>query len=232
MTNTIIETVDLRKIYKVKGIEFVALRGISLKITNGEFVVVAGPSGSGKTTLLDLIGLLDSPTDGRILINSINVTDLSEDDRAIFRRKNIGFVFQSYNLITYLTVLENVELALAAAGVPIWKRREKAEEVLSMIPGMLELKNKKPNELSGGQQQRVAIARALANDPKILLADEPTANLDSKTGEAIVKLFRKLNEEKGITIVMATHDPDMMKYADRIIYIRDGLIEKEVRQNA
>ncbi|MEM3280637.1 MAG: ABC transporter ATP-binding protein [Saccharolobus sp.] len=232
MTDTVIETVDLRKIYKVKGIEFVALRGISLKITNGEFVVVAGPSGSGKTTLLDLIGLLDSPTDGRILINSINVTDLSEDDRAIFRRKNIGFVFQSYNLITYLTVLENVELALAAAGVPIWKRREKAEEVLSMIPGMLELKNKKPNELSGGQQQRVAIARALANDPKILLADEPTANLDSKTGEAIVKLFRKLNEEKGITIVMATHDPDMMKYADRIIYIRDGLIEKEVRQNA
>ncbi|MEM4944502.1 MAG: ABC transporter ATP-binding protein, partial [Saccharolobus sp.] len=171
-------------------------------------------------------------TDGRILINSIDVTDLSEDDRAIFRRKNIGFVFQSYNLITYLTVLENVELALAAAGVPIWKRREKAEEVLSMIPGMLELKNKKPNELSAGQQQRVAIARALANDPKILLADEPTANLDSKTGEAIVKLFRKLNEEKGITIVMATHDPDMMKYADRIIYIRDGLIEKEVRQNA
>ncbi|MEM0294197.1 MAG: ABC transporter ATP-binding protein [Saccharolobus sp.] len=232
MTDTVIETVDLRKIYKVKGIEFVALRGISLKITNGEFVVVAGPSGSGKTTLLDLIGLLDSPTDGRILINSINVTDLSEDDRAIFRRKNIGFVFQSYNLITYLTVLENVELALAAAGVPIWKRREKAEEVLSMIPGMLELKNKKPNELSSGQQQRVAIARALANDPKILLADEPTANLDSKTGEAIVKLFRKLNEEKGITIVMATHDPDMMKYADRIIYIRDGLIEKEVRQNA
>ncbi|MEM0363904.1 MAG: ABC transporter ATP-binding protein [Sulfolobaceae archaeon] len=232
MTNTIIETVDLRKIYKVKGIEFVALRGISLKITNGEFVVIAGPSGSGKTTLLDLIGLLDSPTDGRILINSIDVTDLSEDDRAIFRRKNIGFVFQSYNLITYLTVLENVELALAAAGVPIWKRREKAEEVLSMIPGMLELKNKKPNELSAGQQQRVAIARALANDPKILLADEPTANLDSKTGEAIVKLFRKLNEEKGITIVMATHDPDMMKYADRIIYIRDGLIEKEVRQNA
>lgn len=232
MTDTVIETVDLRKIYKVKGIEFVALRGISLKITNEEFVVVAGPSGSGKTTLLDLIGLLDSPTDGRILINSINVTDLSEDDRAIFRRKNIGFVFQSYNLITYLTVLENVELALAAAGVPIWKRREKAEEVLSMIPGMLELKNKKPNELSGGQQQRVAIARALANDPKILLADEPTANLDSKTGEAIVELFRKLNEEKGITIVMATHDPDMMKYADRIIYIRDGLIEKEVRQNA
>ena len=232
MTNTIIETVDLRKIYKVKGIEFVALRGISLKITNGEFVVIAGPSGSGKTTLLDLIGLLDSPTDGRILINSIDVTDLSEDDRAIFRRKNIGFVFQSYNLITYLTVLENVELALAAAGVPIWKRREKAEEVLSMIPGMLELKNKKPNELSAGQQQRVAIARALANDPKILLADEPTANLESKTGEAIVKLFRKLNEEKGITIVMATHDPDMMKYADRIIYIRDGLIEKEVRQNA
>ena len=232
MTNTIIETVDLKKIYKVKGIEFVALRGISLKITNGEFVVIAGPSGSGKTTLLDLIGLLDSPTDGRILINSIDVTDLSEDDRAIFRRKNIGFVFQSYNLITYLTVLENVELALAAAGVPIWKRREKAEEVLSMIPGMLELKNKKPNELSAGQQQRVAIARALANDPKILLADEPTANLDSKTGEAIVKLFRKLNEEKGITIVMATHDPDMMKYADRIIYIRDGLIEKEVRQNA
>jgi len=137
----------------------------------------------------------------------------------------------AYNLITYLSVLENVELALAAAGVPVTKRKEKAEEVLSMILGMLELKNKKPNELSGGQQQRVAIARALANEPKILLTDEPTANLASKTGEAIVELMNKLNKEKGVTIIMATHDPDMMKYADRIVYIRDGMVEKEVIQN-
>ena len=228
--STIIETKELWKVYKVKKIEYPALRGVSLKVKRGEFVAIAGPSGSGKTTLLDLIGLLDTPTSGRIFIDGNDVTNLDEDQRAIFRRNNIGFVFQSYNLITYLTVLENVELALAAVGVPISKRRKKAEEILAMIPGMLELKNKKPNELSGGQQQRVAIARALANDPKILLADEPTANLDSKTGEAIVELIKKLNEEKNVTIVMATHDPDMMKYADRVVYIRDGVIEREVSQ--
>ena len=232
MTETIIETVDLWKIYKTRGVEYPALRGVSLKVRRGEFLVIAGPSGSGKTTLLDLIGLLDNPTRGKIFIDGVDVTDFDEDQRAIFRRKNIGFIFQSYNLITYLTVLENVELALAAAGVPITKRRKKAEEILSMIPGMLELKNKRPNELSGGQQQRVAIARALANDPKILLADEPTANLDSKTGEAIVQLMRKLVEEKGVTIVMATHDPEMMRYADRIVYIRDGVIDREVVQHA
>ncbi|QIW23749.1 ABC transporter ATP-binding protein [Sulfolobus sp. S-194] len=228
--NELIIIENLKKIYKIKNMEFPALRGINLKIYKGEFLGIAGPSGSGKTTLLDMIGLLDSPTEGRIIIDKKDVTKFNEDERAVFRRKNIGFVFQSYNLISYLTVLENVELALAAAGYPGSKRREKAEEILSMIPGMIELKNKKPTELSAGQQQRVAIARALANDPKILIADEPTANLDSKTGEAIVELLRKLNEEKGVTIVMATHDPMMMKYVDRLVYIRDGLIEKEVIQ--
>ena len=231
MDDIVIDTLDLKKVYKTKSVEYVALRGVTLKVKRGEFLVIAGPSGSGKTTLLDMLGLLDSPTSGKIIIDGKDVTKFDEDKRAIFRRKNIGFVFQAYNLITYLSVLENVELALAAAGVPVTKRKEKAEEVLSMIPGMLELKNKKPNELSGGQQQRVAIARALANDPKILLADEPTANLDSKTGEAIVELMNKLSKEKGVTIIMATHDPDMMKYADRIVYIRDGMIEKEVIQN-
>ena len=231
MKDIIVESINLKKVYKTRGVRYVALRGVNLTVKKGEFLVIAGPSGSGKTTLLNLIGLLDSPTRGRIVIDGIDVTKFNEDQRAMFRRKNIGFVFQSYNLITYLTVLENVELALAAAGVPITKRREKAEEILSMIPGMLELKNKKPNELSAGQQQRVAIARALANDPKILLADEPTANLDSKTGQAIVELMNKLNKEKGITIIMATHDPEMMKYADRIVYLRDGMIEKEVIQN-
>lgn len=231
MTDVLIDAIDLKKVYKVKNVEYVALKGITLKVRKGEFLVIAGPSGSGKTTLLDLIGLLDSPTSGKIVIDGIDVTNFNEDKRAIFRRKYIGFVFQSYNLITYLSVLENVELALAAIGVPAWKRKEKAEEILSMIPGMIELKNKKSNEISSGQQQRVAIARALANDPKILLADEPTANLDSKTGEAIVKLMKELNEERQVTIVMATHDPEMMKYADRIIYIRDGMFEKEVMQN-
>lgn len=231
MDDIVIDTLDLKKVYKTKSVEYVALRGVTLKVKRGEFLVIAGPSGSGKTTLLDMLGLLDSPTSGKIVIDGKDVTKFNEDQRAIFRRKNIGFVFQAYNLITYLSVLENVELALAAAGVPVTKRKEKAEEVLSMIPGMLELKNKKPNELSGGQQQRVAIARALANEPKILLADEPTANLDSKTGEAIVELMNKLNKEKGVTIIMATHDPDMMKYADRIVYIRDGMVEKEVIQN-
>jgi len=231
MDDIVIDTLNLKKVYKTKSVEYVALRGVTLKVKRGEFLVIAGPSGSGKTTLSDMLGLLDSPTSGKIVIDGKDVTKFNEDQRAIFRRKNIGFVFQAYNLITYLSVLENVELALAAAGVPVTKRKEKAEEVLSMIPGMLELKNKKPNELSGGQQQRVAIARALANEPKILLADEPTANLDSKTGEAIVELMNKLNKEKGVTIIMATHDPDMMKYADRIVYIRDGMVEKEVIQN-
>ncbi|AOL15803.1 ABC transporter ATP-binding protein [Sulfolobus sp. A20] len=227
----IVDAVDLSKVYKTKKAEYVALRGVSLKVRKGEFLIIAGPSGSGKTTLLDLIGLLDTPSSGKIIINNIDVTNFNEDQRANFRKKYIGFVFQSYNLITYLSVLENVELALASLGIPAWKRREKAEEILSLIPGMLELKNKKPNELSGGQQQRVAIARALANDPKILIADEPTANLDSKTGLAIVELISKLNKEKNVTVIMATHDPDMMRYADRIVYIRDGQIEKEVVQN-
>ncbi len=227
----IVDAVDLSKVYKTKKAEYVALRGVSLKVREGEFLVIAGPSGSGKTTLLDLIGLLDTPSSGKIIINNIDVTNFNEDQRANFRKKYIGFVFQSYNLITYLSVLENVELALASLGIPAWKRREKAEEILSLVPGMLELKNKKPNELSGGQQQRVAIARALANDPKILIADEPTANLDSKTGLAIVELISKLNKEKNVTVIMATHDPDMMRYADRIVYIRDGQIEKEVVQN-
>ncbi len=221
----IISVKDLTKIYKTRNIEYIALRDVTLDIRKGEFIVIAGPSGSGKTTFLDLIGLLDTPTKGRILINNVDVTDFNENQRAKFRRENIGFVFQSYNLIPYLTVAENVELSLIAKSISPLRRKKKVEEILSKVPGMLELKDKKANELSAGQQQRVAIARALANDPKILIADEPTANLDSKTGLEIVRLLKELNENSGITIVMATHDVEMMKYADRIVHIRDGKIE-------
>ncbi|MCY0860386.1 MAG: ABC transporter ATP-binding protein [Sulfolobaceae archaeon] len=221
----IISVKDLTKIYKTRNIEYIALRDVTLDVRKGEFIVIAGPSGSGKTTFLDLIGLLDTPTNGRILINNVDVTDFNENQRAKFRRENIGFVFQSYNLIPYLTVAENVELSLIAKSISPLRRKKRVEEILSKVPGMLELKDKKANELSGGQQQRVAIARALANDPKILIADEPTANLDSKTGLEIVRLLKELNENSGITIVMATHDVEMMKYADRIVHIRDGKIE-------
>ncbi|BBD72758.1 peptide ABC transporter ATP-binding protein [Sulfodiicoccus acidiphilus] len=226
----IVQAIKLSKVYRTKKVEYVALRGVDLEIQGGEFVALVGPSGSGKTTLLDMIGLLDSPTAGKVIINGIDATSLSERKKAELRNKHIGFVFQSYNLITYLSVLENVELPLAVAGIPFWKRRKRAEEVLAEIPGMLELKDKKPNELSGGQQQRVAIARALVNDPELLIADEPTANLDTKTGEAVVKLLKSLSVEKKVTILMATHDPDMIKNCDRVIHIRDGMIERVVEQ--
>ncbi|BCU68167.1 peptide ABC transporter ATP-binding protein [Sulfolobales archaeon HS-7] len=223
--SAIINGIDIRKVYKTRKVEYEALRGVSFSIEKGEFVALVGPSGSGKTTLLDIIGLLDNPTDGRLIIDGKDVSKLGENERADMRNKKIGFVFQSYNLISYLSTLENVELPLAAAGVPFWKRREKAIQVLSLIPGMLDFKDKRPNELSGGQQQRVAIARALVNDPDIIIADEPTANLDTVTGMAIVNLLKQLSVERNVTVVMATHDPDMIKKCDRIIHIRDGKIE-------
>jgi ABC-type antimicrobial peptide transport system, ATPase component len=226
----VVSTVKLAKVYRIKKIEYQALRGVDMEVEKGEFVAIVGPSGSGKTTLLDMVGLLDSPTSGKVFINGVDTTLLNERRKAELRNKHIGFVFQSYNLITYLTVLENVELPLAVSGIPFWRRKRRAEEVLSAIPGMLELKDKKPNELSGGQQQRLAIARALVNDPELLIADEPTANLDTKTGEAVVKLLKSLSTDKGVTILMATHDPDMIRNCDRVIYIRDGLVEKVVEQ--
>lgn len=223
----VIELINVTKVYKNKSIEYVALKNVNLKVERGEFIAIVGPSGSGKTTLLNIIGLLDSPTTGKVILEGKDVTTLSDNEKAELRNKKIGFVFQTYNLISYLTVYENVELPLVVSGVPETERRKIVMDTLAKIPGLLELKDKKPNQLSAGQQQRVAIARALVMNPSIILADEPTANLDTRNGQAIVSLFREINEKMGVTIIMATHDPEMLKYCKRIIQIRDGVIEKE-----
>jgi len=223
----VIELINVTKVYKNKSIEYVALKNVNLKVERGEFIAIVGPSGSGKTTLLNIIGLLDSPTSGKVILEGKDVTTLSDNEKAELRNKKIGFVFQTYNLISYLTVYENVELPLVVSGVPETERRKIVMDTLAKIPGLIELKDKKPNQLSAGQQQRVAIARALVMNPSIILADEPTANLDTRNGQAIVSLFREINEKMGVTIIMATHDPEMLKYCKRIIQIRDGVIEKE-----
>lgn len=224
--NNIVKTIDLWKIYRVGKVKYPALRGVSLEIREGEFVGIVGPSGSGKTTLLNLIGALDRPTKGDILIKGISLSKLSGDELARLRNKEIGFVFQFYNLIPYMSALENVELPLVASGVSIEERRRRAIELLELF-GLKDKIYKKPNELSGGEQQRVAISRALINDPSIILADEPTGNVDSKTGHLIVQTFRKLVDDKNVTIIMVTHNPQMVEYCDRIIYLKDGTIERE-----
>ncbi|QIW23195.1 ABC transporter ATP-binding protein [Sulfolobus sp. S-194] len=221
-----VQLIDVSKVYKSGGNEWVALRDVNLYVEEGEFIALVGPSGSGKTTMLNIIGLMDSPTEGHVILEGKDVTYLSEKEKSEFRNKYIGYVFQSYNLISFLTVYQNVELPLVISGIPKKEREKIVEEVLNLVPGIYELRNKKPIQLSGGQQQRVAIARALVTKPKLILADEPTANLDVNTGKAIVDLFKKIKDEMGITIVMATHDLEMLKNCDRIVYIRDGKIER------
>ena len=222
----VIELIDLKKIYYTNGIATPALRGITLKIMDGEFVAIVGPSGSGKSTLLNMIGALDRPTEGRVLIDGIDINKLSDDGLAEIRNKKIGFIFQTYNLLARISVLRNVELPLIVRGTPAQVRRKKALSALEEV-GLRDKAFNKPTQLSGGEQQRVAIARALVSDPKILLADEPTGNLDSANAKIIAELFSKLNR-KGRTIVMVTHNMEMASYARRIIYLRDGMIEKEV----
>ena len=200
-----------------------ALRGVSLRIKDGEYVAIMGPSGSGKSTLLHIMGLLDTPTRGRVLLDGRDVSKLSEGERAVIRRRKIGFVFQAFNLIPHLTVLENVELPLMLDGVPRGERRKKAEEILKSV-GLGDRLHHYPSQLSGGQKQRVAIARALINNPSIILADEPTGNLDSKTGEVILDLFDDLHGQ-GHTLVVVTHDEEVAERADRVIKIRDGVVE-------
>ncbi|MEM3829189.1 MAG: ABC transporter ATP-binding protein [Conexivisphaerales archaeon] len=201
-----------------------ALRGVSFVVKEGEFLAVLGPSGSGKSTLLHLIGCLDRPDEGEIIIEGRNVLELSDDELADLRLKRIGFVFQFFNLLPRLTALENVELPLMLAGVSDKESREEAKKLLELV-GLGERLNHRPSELSGGEQQRVAIARALINNPKLILADEPTGNLDTKSGWEIVNLMRRLNEEMKQTFIVVTHDPQIAEVADRIIYLKDGLIE-------
>jgi putative ABC transport system ATP-binding protein len=226
----IIETRDLWKTYIMGSEEIHALRGVDISIEKGEYVAIMGPSGSGKSTLMNLIGCLDTPTKGSYLLNGKQVSEMNDNELARIRNEEIGFVFQTFNLLPRATALHNVELPLVYAGVPARDRQERAREALTKVE-LEERMGHKPNELSGGQRQRVAIARALVNNPSILLADEPTGNLDSKTGVEIMALFERLHQS-GNTIVLVTHEPDIAAHAHRVIHIRDGKVEKDVRQAA
>jgi putative ABC transport system ATP-binding protein len=220
-----ISTDDLWKTYDMGSEQVHALRGINLRIHRNEYVAIMGPSGSGKSTLMNLIGCLDSPSKGQYWLNQQLVSDLDDDELARIRNKEIGFVFQTFNLLARATSLHNVELPLIYAGVPSEERAERAKGALTSV-GMESRMSHKPNELSGGQRQRVAIARALVNKPAIILADEPTGNLDSQTGNEIMALFDRLHSE-GNTIVLVTHEHDIAEYAHRIVSIRDGVVEKD-----
>jgi putative ABC transport system ATP-binding protein len=226
----IIETRDLWKTYIMGSEEIHALRGLDISIDKGEYVAIMGPSGSGKSTLMNLIGCLDTPTKGSYLLNEKQVSQMNDNELARIRNEEIGFVFQTFNLLPRATALHNVELPLVYAGVPAKERQERAREALRRVE-LDQRMSHKPNELSGGQRQRVAIARALVNNPSILLADEPTGNLDSKTGVEIMALFERLHQT-GNTIVLVTHEADIADHAHRIIHIRDGKVEKDVRKAA
>src|SRR6187431_1544398 len=226
----LIETVDLWKTYQMGTEEVHALRGVSISIERGEYVAIMGPSGSGKSTLMNLIGCLDTPTKGSYLLNNKEVAAMNDDELARIRNEEIGFVFQTFNLLPRATALHNVELPLVYAGVPAKDRLERAKQALNKVE-LGERMTHRPNELSGGQRQRVAIARALVNNPSILLADEPTGNLDSKTGAEIMALFERLHQA-GNTIVLVTHEPDVAGYAYRTIQVRDGQVENDVRRAA
>ncbi|MEM2971132.1 MAG: ABC transporter ATP-binding protein [Candidatus Bathyarchaeia archaeon] len=221
---TLLELCDVKKSYRMGKVVVPALRGVSFNVEEGEFLTIFGPSGSGKSTLLHLIGCLDRPDEGEILIEGANVLELGDDGLAELRLSKIGFVFQFFNLLPRLTALRNVELPLIIAGVSEKEAVERAKEMLRLV-GLENRMSHRPSEMSGGEQQRVAVARALINNPKIVLADEPTGNLDTKTGWEIVQLMKQLNEEKGQTFVVVTHDPHIAETADRIIHLKDGLIE-------
>jgi putative ABC transport system ATP-binding protein len=224
--NEIIETEGLTKDYGQDGVVTRALRGVNLTLTAGEFAAMAGPSGSGKSTLLNIIGGLDRPTTGTARVQGQDLAKMSGTDLSRMRRDCIGFIFQAYNLIPVLTALENAEYVLMLQGVPPREREERIRAILNEV-GLEGMENRFPRELSGGQQQRVAIARAIASEPALVLADEPTANVDSKTARSLLELMRRLNEEKGITFLFSTHDQAVMKQARRLIILQDGQIIHE-----
>ena len=226
----LIETVELWKSYQMGDEQIHALRGVSIQIERGEYVAIMGPSGSGKSTLMNLIGCLDTPSKGSYLLNGKQVSQMDDNELARIRNEEIGFVFQTFNLLPRATALRNVELPLVYAGVAAKDREARAKAALEKVELSARMGHR-PNELSGGQRQRVAIARALVNNPSILLADEPTGNLDSKTGVEIMGLFERLHKA-GNTIVLVTHEPDVAAYAYRTIHIRDGQVEQDVRRAA
>lgn len=220
----IVRTTNLKKVYRLGKVEVNALNGVDASIEEGEFVAIMGPSGSGKSTFLNMVGMLDVPTSGEIHLNGTEITKMDENTRTQYRLRNIGFVFQFFNLFMELTAVENVMFPMMLSGHPF--HRERAKELLEIV-GLGKRVNHLPSELSGGEQQRVTIARALANKPKLLLTDEPTANLDTKTTREIMELFKKLNREQHQTMVMVTHDPELGAMADRIIRFRDGKVMEE-----
>lgn len=216
---------DVTKTYQMGDMTVAALAGVSLNIAEGEFTAIMGPSGSGKSTLMNILGCLDRPTSGSYMLDGQEVATLGDDELAITRNQKIGFVFQSFNLLPRITALENVALPLVYAGVPKGERKERAAAALAAV-GLENRLGHVPNELSGGQRQRVAIARALINEPTIIMADEPTGNLDSKSGEEVMNIFKKLNAS-GRTIILVTHEPDIAEHAKRVIHVRDGLVVKD-----
>jgi putative ABC transport system ATP-binding protein len=229
MAEPLIEVRDLWKIYPLGDVEVQALRGVSLDIATREFVAVMGASGSGKSTFMNIVGCLDRPTRGTYRLNGVDISTLSSDQRATIRNRQIGFVFQTFNLIARTSAIENVELPLYYSDVPLAEQRQRAGDALALV-GLAGRGDHLPNQLSGGQQQRVAIARALVNRPSLLLADEPTGNLDTQTSIEILEIFVNLSRDQGITVVLVTHEPDIATYAQRVITFRDGQVVSDARQ--
>ncbi|MDT5270373.1 MAG: putative transport system ATP-binding protein [Acidobacteriota bacterium] len=227
----VIRLEGIHKTYSMGDVEVHALRGVTLNIHEGEFVAIMGASGSGKSTTMNIIGCLDSPTRGAYALDGEDVSALSKDERADIRLRKLGFVFQGFNLLSRTSALENVELPMLYAGVEPAERHRRATEALHSV-GLAGREQNHPNQLSGGQQQRVAIARALVNDPKLILADEPTGALDSRTSVEVMDIFQRLNRERSITLVLVTHEPDIAAYADRIVVFKDGRIQKDYRVTA
>ncbi|HEU0123399.1 MAG TPA: ABC transporter ATP-binding protein [Bryobacteraceae bacterium] len=228
-THKVIELTGIHKVYDTTGVRVHALRGVSLSIEAGDFVAIMGTSGSGKSTLMNILGCLDRPTKGRYLLDGVDVSDFTKDQRADIRNRKLGFVFQGYNLLRRTSALENVELPLIYSDVPAAERTQRSMEALAAV-GLAAKADSQPNQLSGGQQQRVAVARALVNRPSLLLADEPTGNLDSRTSIEVMGVFQKLNDT-GMTIVLVTHEPDIAQYAKRVVVVRDGeiMLDQSVR---
>lgn len=220
--NSVVRITDVTRIYYMGKVEVQALRGINISVSKGEFLSIMGPSGCGKSTLMHIVGCLDRPTNGHVHLDEVDVDELDDNSLAEIRNKKVGFVFQTFNLLPKLNAIENVELPLIYAGIGFDQRRKKSAELLEVV-GLKERLYHKPSELSGGQSQRVAIARALANDPSIILADEPTGNLDSKSGDEIIRLFQELNE-RGITLIIVTHDQEIANHSKRIVRLKDGLV--------
>jgi len=225
--SAVMKVENLTKIFESEAGDVVALRGVDLSIKKGEFIAIVGPSGSGKSTLLNIIGALDRPTSGKVFIRGVDIFSLSDSELATMRNYLIGFIFQSYNLINRTTVQKNVELPAILSGMEGSERARRATKILEVL-GIADRAGFKPTTLSGGQQQRVAIARSLMNDPAIILADEPTGNLDTKTGQEVFNLLKMLSSKFRRTIIMVTHNPELAEASDRAIYIRDGMVEKEI----